>query len=231
MELRSYEPRTWCSLATFVCVVLAGCDLRVSDVPRDAASASLCVYDAAASEPVIRSRIEREASNGNYPCLEQQIDAAKQSAQSPFIAQQLTQLLAANGGAKGVLPDSTIVSAVGYLMIQPGTESGNLIARHVEVVRRVAMKGDEHAKSSAIAILSARRSDEDIGIFEAGVASQSERVLASSVFALAQNCSPSAQRSLVTALKSPSVDAYLRKYRERESLTTTVKRDCPAALG
>jgi hypothetical protein len=97
-------------------------------------------------------------------------------------------------------------------------------------VRRVALGGSEQMRIVAIGLLLTRRSDDDLDVFSAGVESGDEAALASSMFALADSCSTRARSMLKDKLHSPSVQRYLKKYADKESITRVVKERCPAAL-
>lgn len=211
-------------------VFLSGCEVHVSDpLKNKRAQAGDCQFEAGIALRELSERIDKDASTGNYPCLEKEIDAAKGKENSPQIAERLTGLVSPS--SPSTVPDTTKVSAIGYLMLQPGASPKDLAEANADLLRRVAGQGEEQARSNAIAALSVRRSDADIPVFEAGAKSKDESVLAHSVFALAQNCSISAQKALVDVLRTTEVKAYLDKYRDKESLTSTIRRDCPTAIG
>ena len=82
-------------------------------------------------------------------------------------------------------------------------------------------------RSRAISVLAYYKNNEDVGIFEKFIRSGNEDEMVFSIFALVHNCSDRAKEALADALTFDSVQQYLRKYREKETVTRLIADECP----
>ena len=82
-------------------------------------------------------------------------------------------------------------------------------------------------RSMALTILGYFSDDADISIFLQHIKSGSEEEIFHAITALAHHCSPKAKTALREGMKYQSVRKYLEKYKEKESITSLLSRECP----
>lgn len=202
--------------------IVSACDVRVTEVKQ-------CISTPDASTDDLVNAIKGAIETNDYQCVEQAFLSAKAKPADARLMDMGKRTLQGGTGTARV-PETTTVAVLGYLMWVTRGQALDLLQQHVEEVKRVALGGSEQMRPVAIGLLSTRRSDDDLDVFSAGIESGDEGVLASSMFALADNCSPRARGMLRDKLRSPSVQRYLKKYADKESITRVVKESCPAAL-
>jgi hypothetical protein len=212
----------------FLCTVMASaCEMRVTEVPKaeSKTEAKGCVLTNASVDDLANT-IDHAIKGKDYGCVGDSFINAKSKAPDARIVEAGRRALQA-----GDLPDSVIVAMLSYLTYATNGQVPELLQQNLEAVKRTALGGSEATRPIAIALLSMRRSDDDLDVFVSGVDSGDDAVLAYSLFALADNCSSRAKGLLKHALQSTSVQRYLKKYADKESVTSTIRGACPGVLG
>jgi hypothetical protein len=187
-----------------------------------------CVEPAATADSFVKAARDAIPSN-DRECLETVFLNAKILPADSRLAEIGKRLLDEHTRGPGA-SDGVRVAVISYLMFATQGHALDLLKSDLAVVRRAGQDGPSDIRTASISLLSTRRSNDDLEIFTAGIASGDEGVLAESMFALADNCSPAAIDMLKEKLKSRPVLEYLKKYSKKESITATIKGSCPAAL-
>lgn len=107
-----------------------------------------------------------------------------------------------------------------------GDVSFDVATAHTYIRQQVDSRNSEIRKQ-ALVVLSYYRDDADVEIFRNHALAQSDAEVFYSVRALAEHCSPKARGALRFVLSQERVKIYLRKYHDKETLTSLIAQRCP----
>ena len=201
-------------------LAVAGCNVHVHEVPKEAAVASACSH----APPPFAITIQEALARNDYRCANEALIQAMSNPGDKKVVEVAAAVV--KGRASGV-PDTTKVVALNNLFLADNPDATFGLQNNLAAVRRVALEGDQRMRSLAIRVLAQRRSDDDVEVFAAAVSSGEDSFLVDGIIALADNCSAKARGVLGERLASSEVRSYVKRYSEKESITGYVRSRCP----
>lgn len=218
---KTWMHATFFTAALSVAIVLTSCEVSVS-TPKEHVAHN-CPVSGDASKEQFETAIGKDIQDKNYKCLEANLEAGKALGPDSAVVDAIRELLQSNS-----LPDAAKVAAVSYMLFASAPQGVAARDENLGALRNVAQSGESDIRANAISVLGTRKSDEDVGLFSAGIRSGDEGVLAYSAFALIDNCSTRAQAALRDALASVPMRDYLQKYAAKESISALIRSRCPS---
>ncbi len=179
--------------------------------------------------------IKTSLAAANYSCVAELFGLAERLNYKPAFGEEarlLVDRLKSDSTNWKPSESKAVLSAISYLSLNTRGQTlpANSLVDYAGFLRS-QLNQTEAIENRLLAtnLVSVLKDDKDIPVLVANATSGDESLLAVSLFALIQNCSPTAQIELKKLLNSSQVESYLKKYLEKESITRTLNRDCPAA--
>ena len=224
-------------------VLLCGCDVRVAERPTASVSVSLaqpCVDHVTLATEQVAGTVSGYLSQGKFECARELIDGAViRPEDNAGLTDVLLDALGKpqpDGGnlqKSRPLPAETKLAALSYLNVhhRASTAKGFRLNDYGDYIRAEAGREGARTRARAFALLYNIVTDEDVPLIVEGFDSGDETIIAMGIFSLANRCTPIAVKALRGALEKQTVIDYLEKYKGKETLTSTMRRECPKALG
>ena len=216
-------------------LALSGCDIRVQELQVEKKAEESChKFVQISSEQSGKAAIgQLEAMD--FMCVPPIFDSLARYPYDQAVARAAISFLDRLGLQQRRKTDPAqslaALAVLTYLTQNAGKDSalGFRLSTFAGPIRGYVEVGLGEEAIRATNLLSILKDEQDIKLFSRNVHGKSDALLAVSLFALAQNCSDVAASELRTLLGSERVVGYLKKHEGKESVSSTVSRDCPAA--